>query len=281
MNVVDHWVRQARRVKANTLRYRSGTRKIAPKYCVIHETTGRLDKFSTVKYLAGRNVKVSYHFVIERDGTITQQVPCDTVAWHAGKSRWEGRSGLNSCSIGIGMVGPGPMDQDGRAWFGPSGASHVEHRATKEHGDAYWLAFTDEQMRSLTSLVETLSDAYPDLNSAVTHWQISPGRKVDPHPLFDIELFNEMAFNGGVEPVEADDEKPGDPPKISEPAKAVGLTAITGGVAAVGSFFSVSEQAVSLFGSAPSWTNWMWPAAIMSLCALAATFLAYKRHRDG
>ena len=35
-------------------------------------------------------------FVVERDGSVTQLVAFDRVAWHAGQSQWRGRSGCNA-----------------------------------------------------------------------------------------------------------------------------------------------------------------------------------------
>jgi AmpD protein len=49
-----------------------------------------------------RGLKVSAHFLIRRDGRITQFVPCGQRAWHAGVSEWQGRSRCNDFSLGIG-----------------------------------------------------------------------------------------------------------------------------------------------------------------------------------
>ena len=43
-------------------------------------------------YFAGiAGLRVSAHFLIERDGRLTQFVPCGARAWHAGVSCFEGR----------------------------------------------------------------------------------------------------------------------------------------------------------------------------------------------
>ncbi|HSJ09959.1 MAG TPA: N-acetylmuramoyl-L-alanine amidase, partial [Longimicrobiales bacterium] len=73
---------------------------LRPEYLVIHYTAGRSLQES-VDWLARKESKASAHVVVGRDGTIVQQVPFDIVAWHAGASTWEGRVGLNNCSIGI------------------------------------------------------------------------------------------------------------------------------------------------------------------------------------
>ena len=50
-------------------------------------------------------MRVSSHFVIRRDGTLLQYVPCAMRAWHAGASQWKGRSRCNDFSIGIELEG--------------------------------------------------------------------------------------------------------------------------------------------------------------------------------
>ena len=48
-----------------------------------------------------KNLKVSSHFLIKRDGEITQFVSILDRAWHAGVSSFEGREDCNDYSIGI------------------------------------------------------------------------------------------------------------------------------------------------------------------------------------
>ena len=52
--------------------------------------------FETLKEL-----KVSAHLFIRRDGKIIQFVPFDKCAWHAGESSFNNRDGCNDFSIGI------------------------------------------------------------------------------------------------------------------------------------------------------------------------------------
>ncbi|WP_372439200.1 N-acetylmuramoyl-L-alanine amidase, partial [Pandoraea sputorum] len=50
-------------------------------------------------------LRVSAHFLIERDGEVSQFVSCLERAWHAGVSSFEGREGCNDFSIGIELEG--------------------------------------------------------------------------------------------------------------------------------------------------------------------------------
>jgi AmpD protein len=108
--------------------------------------------FST---LAG--LKVSAHVLIARDGKLTQYVPFDLRAWHAGRSSHRGRAACNDFSVGIELEGT-----DDRR-------------------------YTAKQYRALASLIAALRAAYPSLRSAdvVGHSDVAPGRKTDPGPAFD------------------------------------------------------------------------------------------------
>ena len=52
-----------------------------------------------------KDLKVSSHFLIKRDGEITQFVSILDRAWHAGVSSFEGREDCNDYSIGIELEG--------------------------------------------------------------------------------------------------------------------------------------------------------------------------------
>lgn len=177
------------------------------KFIVAHSTSGSVKQFSTVNYLSGKYLKgaASYHFVIERDGTITQMVPLDRKAYHAGKSSWKGYTYLNSNSIGIGLVGPGHLKANGMSYFHEDQRTYGEivHKATPEHGDHWWLPYTDEQIRAFIKLSRALVEWDADLNEILTHWEISPGRKIDPNPLFPLEHVRKQVFD----PTEIDDDE--------------------------------------------------------------------------
>ncbi|SDL70982.1 1,6-anhydro-N-acetylmuramyl-L-alanine amidase AmpD [Pseudomonas indica] len=102
-------------------------------------------------------LQVSAHFLIERDGAVTQFVSCLDRAWHAGVSRFEERESCNDFSIGIELEGTDLMP------------------------------FTDEQYKALIGLSRELLKNYPAITLAriCGHSDIAPGRKTDPGPAFD------------------------------------------------------------------------------------------------
>jgi len=182
----------ARYVKANSF---GGSLK--PEIIILHDTAGRLDKFNSVGWFASKECKTSAHIVVERDGTITQMVPFDRKAFHAGVSAWKGRKFCNSFAIGIEIVNPGKMDKNGVAWFGPATSEPVEQKTTQQHGSGYWLGYTAAQIDAVKNLCRSLCEEYPDLNDITTHWAVSPGRKIDPNPLFPLEEVNAYALGEG------------------------------------------------------------------------------------
>jgi AmpD protein len=108
-------------------------------------------------FTAVAKLRVSAHFLIERDGAISQFVSCLKRAWHAGVSSFDGRENCNDFSLGIELEGTD--DQP----------------------------FTESQYASLIVLIRTLQRAYPAITPAriCGHSDIAPGRKTDPGPAFD------------------------------------------------------------------------------------------------
>ena len=68
---------------------RFGTNR--PDTLIVHYTGGR-SLASSVSWLTNPASRASAHVVIGKNGDIVQIVAFDTVAWHAGKSEWEGSS---------------------------------------------------------------------------------------------------------------------------------------------------------------------------------------------
>lgn len=169
---------------------------MTPRWIVIHDTAGQLRPGSSVDWFSSKECTTSAHFVVERDGTITQMVPTNRRAFHAGQSSWKGTVGLNSCSVGIEIVNPGKLDNTGKAWFGPAAEpSEIVKKSSSAHGVGYWLPYTPEQIAAVTSICRAMIEEYPDCNEIVTHWEISPGRKIDPNPLFPLEELRRAVFD--------------------------------------------------------------------------------------
>ena len=113
-----------------------------------------------------RALRVSAHFLIRRDGAVMQFVSADNRAWHAGASNFCGRERCNDFSIGIEIEGTD------------------------------FEAFDPRQYASLTDLTLALARHYP-LADVAGHEHVAPGRKTDPGPFFDWELFRKSLIHKG------------------------------------------------------------------------------------
>ncbi|MCK0129143.1 N-acetylmuramoyl-L-alanine amidase [Erythrobacter sp. F6033] len=102
---------------------------------------------------------VSAHYLISEEGVVTQLVPEEKRAWHAGTSFWRGTKDVNSASIGIELDHPG-------------------------HAGGY-REFADVQFEALLPLAARIVKQYdiPRAN-VVGHSDVAPLRKIDPGELF-------------------------------------------------------------------------------------------------
>ena len=116
--------------------------------------TNRLDAEAHPYFDGIKNLRVSAHFLVRRDGEIIQFVPTGRRAWHAGESMWRGRSRCNDFSLGIELEG---VDDD---------------------------SFEPAQYRRLAELLDALGAALP-LSDIAAHSDIAPARKTDPGAFFD------------------------------------------------------------------------------------------------
>lgn len=167
---------------------------IVPTIVVLHDTAGRLEKGNSAAYLASKNApKASVHFVLERDGTVEQQIPTNRRGNHAGASSYHGRNSCNEFAVGIEIVNPGRMTASnghGRAWWGQDFDWRdyaLQSIKTPQHGDGVWMPYTAEQLATLPRLLIALFAGIPSLTDITTHWYVSPGRKVDTNPLMPLD----------------------------------------------------------------------------------------------
>jgi N-acetylmuramoyl-L-alanine amidase len=185
-----------------------------PDTIVIHFTAGR-DAKSAIKTLIDPAVKASAHLVVGRDGSVTQLVPFDTVAWHAGKSAWEGRAGLNDFSIGIEIDNAGRLDRQGGRFFSWFGKEYPQdevfegvHRNESE--SSCWHRYQEQDIEIVREICALLIKAYP-IKQIVGHEEIAPGRKTDPGPAFPLDKFRERLLAGDrneTDPPEPETGKP-------------------------------------------------------------------------
>lgn len=90
-----------------------GPMAAAPTTLVLHATGGALLAHTLYRF-CDAGAEASAHLIIDRDGSITQMMPLNHIAWHAGTSRWTKGPGVNAYSIGIELVNAGRLMRDGK-----------------------------------------------------------------------------------------------------------------------------------------------------------------------
>ena len=167
---------------------------IVPRFLVIHYTAGS-SAAGTIAWFQSPASRVSAHLVIARDGTVTQMVPFNREAWHAGQSRWGNLSGLNHHSIGIELDNAGILIRSGGKWVSPlSRRSYPDSEVTVAlHKNdppgaqpSGWHAYTPEQIEATLECGMALVKDY-SLADVLGHDDIAPGRKRDPGPDFPMD----------------------------------------------------------------------------------------------
>ncbi|MHC8336810.1 N-acetylmuramoyl-L-alanine amidase [Pseudomonas sp. HLT2-19-2] len=131
-------------------------------FVVVHYTSASLER--SLQLLT--HGEVSSHYLIgdDKSATIYKLVDENLRSWHAGESEWEGRTWLNSSSIGIEIVNPGfKVIPTGRLWY----------------------PYSEAQVQSLIILLKDISKRYAiSPRNIIGHSDIAPLRKLDPGPMF-------------------------------------------------------------------------------------------------
>lgn len=122
--------------------------------------TNQLDAQAHPYFVQIHQLKVSAHLLIHRNGAVTQFVPFNQRAWHAGESCYRGRACCNDFSIGVELEGTDSVP------------------------------YERVQYERLAAIIHVLLRAYPTLSehSIAGHEHIAPQRKTDPGPAFDWAL---------------------------------------------------------------------------------------------
>ena len=135
-----------------------------PNFIIIHQTDSASHE-RALDILTNPSKQVSAHYLIAKDGRVTQLVDENHRAWHAGKSYWGGQTDMNSASIGI----------------------ELDH-----YGDA---PFDTRQIDGLLTLLDAIAARHriPAANY-LAHGDVAIGRKIDPNHLFPWQRLAERGY---------------------------------------------------------------------------------------
>lgn len=130
--------------------------------CIVLHCDASDNAKASLSWITSPESKVSYHVLIDRDGTVYQCVPVALRAWHAGVSSFGGRSNVNDFSIGLAF-------------------------SNKNDGKE---KYTEAQIGAAVELCREWMRAFPKitLDRITTHAAIAPDRKTDPKG-FDLDGF--------------------------------------------------------------------------------------------
>ncbi|MXI45675.1 N-acetylmuramoyl-L-alanine amidase [Pseudomonas moraviensis] len=131
-------------------------------FVVVHYTSASLER--SLQLLTHGDVSSHYLIGDDKSATVYKLMDENQRAWHAGESQWQGRTWLNSSSIGIEIVNPGYKDTStGRLWY----------------------PYSEAQIESLITLLKDISKRNGiSPRHIIGHSDIAPLRKLDPGPLF-------------------------------------------------------------------------------------------------
>lgn len=179
---------------------------ITPKFLVMHYTAGFSDA-SAISWLRNPGSRASAHIVVGSDGDITQLVPFNIKAWHAGPSRFDGVSGLNSHSIGFEIANVGWLKKvgarryedwagnrytEGEGWLADRDLIEQPHPRVGS-GMLYWPTYPEEQLAAVERVTRAVLAEYPTIRAIVSHEEIDTrGWKTDPGPAFPMQRFQRL-----------------------------------------------------------------------------------------
>ena len=131
-------------------------------FVIVHYTSTSLER--SLQLLTHGEVSSHYLISDDKNATVYKLMDENQRAWHAGESQWQGRTWLNSSSIGIEIVNPGFKDTPtGRLWY----------------------PYSEAQIQGLIALLKDISKRNGiSPRHIIGHSDIAPLRKLDPGPLF-------------------------------------------------------------------------------------------------
>lgn len=211
MKVNKHWLQTDELSENIVIKTSQNARDlIDPDYLIIHYTATDTANEALNWFLStppANPDRIAAHIIIDPEGKITQLVPFNRRANHAGASTWDGTDNLNYHSIGIELVNPGFVEKLADGSFRraisntkfktyPASTANSVMPSSHKHkfwaDKLHWFAYPEAQMAALNKLAKCLVEHY-QLIEVLGHDDISPARKSDPGPAFPWETLRTAA----------------------------------------------------------------------------------------
>lgn len=169
-------------------------------FVIIHFTGSPKGIQGDIEWAKNPNSKVSFHLLVDKNGTVIQCANFREITWHAGVSQWKSTNNknriyknLNKYSIGIEIDNVGQLFyRNGKffnAWNKEYDGNLIYHNKSD---NTYWEAYTQKQLDTVFKLSLLLANTYSCVD-ILGHNDISPGRKIDPGPAFPMNILrNEL-----------------------------------------------------------------------------------------
>lgn len=140
----------------------SAGRTINPIGIILHHSGGSYE--GTINWCLNPASKVSYHCVVNTDGSITELAQDNQRAFHAGASFFMGRRDCNSFMLGISVT-----------------------------GDTYLRRLTNQEINAVANwCVEKMTKFKIPIQNITTHRAVSPGRKLDVDPRAETDIIHRI-----------------------------------------------------------------------------------------
>lgn len=140
-------------------------------WCIVLHADASASAKASISWIQSAESKVSYHALVDRDGTVYTFVDPSRRAWHAGKSAYKGVNDCNNFSLGLSFA---------------NRCDGVE-------------PYTDSQVEAGAELVREWMQLYTSLSveDITTHEAVAipAGRKHDPGPLFPLDPFRSLCYD--------------------------------------------------------------------------------------
>jgi N-acetyl-anhydromuramyl-L-alanine amidase AmpD len=148
---------------------------------VIHADAGKKASGS-VDWIEDDKSDVSYHTLIERDGDVHRLVEPERRAWHAGKSRYDGRDDVNDFSLGISFANRNDGVERYTELQYQIGAAEV----------ATWIRLREQRGVTFKCSIARITDHATIRTAWNEQYPTKKGAaKSDPGPMFDMEKFKD------------------------------------------------------------------------------------------